>query len=402
MKIQFRYRSIGLAALAISLLAIAAFPQTAWAGSANANNARAEVAEERRAANNGQAKKAEPTSTEPSPTANNVDGAGGPTTHGSESGPGGQTCDGDPSQPHDPENVYENTCDSYDDPNNQGSDNGAGDGQATGKPCEGCVGNADDKDPGGQAGGGAVDHNNGYECDMRGAGANQGNNGVGFGNPAHTGCEPTTEEPCEPATGEDENCEPICKPTPSQNADCTEKCKPTATQNADCTEKCKPTATQNADCTEKCKPTATQNADCTEKCKPTATQNADCTEKTCPEGQQMGTDGTCNPPPCVPSPTTVCGQSTPTCVESLGAERCGGASVLGEVLGRPAERLDVLGVSIEAPAVAPAALARTGGFELTALVQAGLVLAMFGLGLTVLGHRRRQTTVDIAGRLAGW
>ncbi|HYI46392.1 MAG TPA: hypothetical protein VE174_13125 [Actinomycetota bacterium] len=43
--------------------------------------------------------------------------------------------------------------------------------------CAGCVGNADNKNPPGQYPG---DHNNGYECD--------GNNGVGKGNPAHSGC----------------------------------------------------------------------------------------------------------------------------------------------------------------------------------------------------------------------
>jgi hypothetical protein len=46
-----------------------------------------------------------------------------------------------------------------------------------GKPCNGCVGNADDKAPPGQSPG---DKNHGYECDL--------NHGVGLGNPAHTGC----------------------------------------------------------------------------------------------------------------------------------------------------------------------------------------------------------------------
>jgi hypothetical protein len=44
-----------------------------------------------------------------------------------------------------------------------------------GKPCDGCVGNADNKSPKGQSNG---DKNHGYECDD--------NNGVGKGNPAHT------------------------------------------------------------------------------------------------------------------------------------------------------------------------------------------------------------------------
>lgn len=50
-----------------------------------------------------------------------------------------------------------------------------------GKPCNGCVGNADDKAPPGQMLDG-TDKNAGYECDR--------NNGVGKGNPAHTACVP--------------------------------------------------------------------------------------------------------------------------------------------------------------------------------------------------------------------
>ena len=52
------------------------------------------------------------------------------------------------------------------------------------RPCAGCVGNADLKNPPGQYKDGS-DHNNGYECD--------GNNGIAKTNPAHTGCvQPTT------------------------------------------------------------------------------------------------------------------------------------------------------------------------------------------------------------------
>lgn len=49
---------------------------------------------------------------------------------------------------------------------------------AKGKPANGTVGNADDKSPSGQS---KDDKNAGYECDR--------NNGVGKGNPAHSGCE---------------------------------------------------------------------------------------------------------------------------------------------------------------------------------------------------------------------
>ena len=48
-----------------------------------------------------------------------------------------------------------------------------------GPPCNGCVGNADDKDPPGQEADGS-DANAGYECDR--------NPGIGDGNPAHSAC----------------------------------------------------------------------------------------------------------------------------------------------------------------------------------------------------------------------
>jgi hypothetical protein len=69
--------------------------------------------------------------------------------------------------------AYDPTC------NGSPSLNGKGDGQANGKPCAGCVGNADAKNPPGQQPNGK-DPNAGYECDR--------NQGVGQSNPAHTGC----------------------------------------------------------------------------------------------------------------------------------------------------------------------------------------------------------------------
>ena len=60
--------------------------------------------------------------------------------------------------------------------------NGNGNGEATGKPCAGCVGRADNKEPQGQMPDAVSDGNNGYECD--------GNNGIAKTNPAHTGCSP--------------------------------------------------------------------------------------------------------------------------------------------------------------------------------------------------------------------
>jgi len=59
------------------------------------------------------------------------------------------------------------------------SRNGNGTGKSVGKPCAGCVGKADNKNPKGQMPNGS-DHNAGYECDR--------NHGIGRSNPAHTGC----------------------------------------------------------------------------------------------------------------------------------------------------------------------------------------------------------------------
>jgi hypothetical protein len=74
------------------------------------------------------------------------------------------------------------------------SQNGNGTGNANGKPDAGTVGNADNKNPGVNNGQGQMpngsDHNAGYECDT--------NNGVGQGNPAHTGCNPASNLPFSP------------------------------------------------------------------------------------------------------------------------------------------------------------------------------------------------------------
>lgn len=91
----------------------------------------------------------------------------------------GDSCDGDPSGGSDTGHGA-NTGDEFDSncPSDDGpAPNGNGGGDAKGKPCAGCVGNADDKNPPGQ---GKNDKNKGYECDD--------NKGVGKGNPAHTGC----------------------------------------------------------------------------------------------------------------------------------------------------------------------------------------------------------------------
>jgi hypothetical protein len=69
--------------------------------------------------------------------------------------------------------------------------NGNGNGNATGKPCAGCVGSADNKNPPGQFPNG-TDLNAGYECDT--------NHGIGRTNPAHTGCQAVPPTPPVPET----------------------------------------------------------------------------------------------------------------------------------------------------------------------------------------------------------
>ena len=67
--------------------------------------------------------------------------------------------------------------------------NGNGDGLGVGKPCAGCVGKADNKNPPGQFPNGS-DPNAGYECDT--------NSGIGRTNPAHTGCVSSPPQPVAP------------------------------------------------------------------------------------------------------------------------------------------------------------------------------------------------------------
>lgn len=71
--------------------------------------------------------------------------------------------------------------------------NGNGGGESVGKPCAGCVGKADNKNPQGQMPDGS-DANAGYECDR--------NHGIGRSNPAHTSCQPGEQPPGEQPPGE--------------------------------------------------------------------------------------------------------------------------------------------------------------------------------------------------------
>lgn len=112
------------------------------------------------------------------------------------------------------------------------SENGKGEGEANGKPCAGCVGKADNKNPPGQQPDG-TDHNAGYECDR--------NQGIGKTNPAHTGCSPApsvspTESPCVPSDADP--CVPPC--VPSDADPCVPPCVPTDSEP--CEPVCVPTA----------------------------------------------------------------------------------------------------------------------------------------------------------------
>jgi hypothetical protein len=124
------------------------------------------------------------------------------TTESSDHSEGNAGTSGDPSEPQPRSNAdnnggganHEGPYDSTRDGSPSGNGNGGG--EATGKPCAGCVGKADNKNPKGQYPNGS-DHNNGYECD--------GNNGIAKTNPAHTGC---TDDP-----------PPLCVDDPNTPAD---------------------------------------------------------------------------------------------------------------------------------------------------------------------------------------
>lgn len=192
---KFRHRFPALVLVAIALIAFAAAPASADSSHATGNSGTS----------------GDPSQPQPRSNADN-NGNGANTT-----GPYDSTRDGSP------------------------SGNGNGDGNANGKPCAGCVGKADNKNPPGQQPG-PQDNNNGYECD--------GNNGIAKTNPAHTGCQPGTTPP-------PPGCTEHCQPPPS----CTDHCQP-----PECTQHCQPTL----GCTEHCQP-------------PTECTAAHCQPPTCSE-----------------------------------------------------------------------------------------------------------------------
>ncbi len=186
--------------------------------------------------------------------------------------------------------------------------NGQGKGKAVGKPCAGCVGKADNKNPHGQMPG-PSDQNAGYECDR--------NNGIGKTNPAHTGCKEGTPPdctvtgncpppPCEP-TPANYNCgvPPTCQPTPeNNNCGVPPTCQPTP-ENNNCgvPPTCQPTPENNF-CTPpaSCEPTDA-NDYCGQggpECVPDGNEDENCVageeEILCPNGKVMPANGKCKKP----------------------------------------------------------------------------------------------------------
>jgi hypothetical protein len=171
----------------------------------------------------GQLKKQPTASTTASPTVNSTAQPGS-----SDHSQGNASTTGDASSPQPYSNADQNNTGANDTSasnpykstrDGSPSQNGNGNGKATGKPCAGCVGKADNKNPKGQAPNGS-DHNAGYECDR--------NHGIGRSNPAHTGCKSTLPPP--PPTCEQTN---TCPPKP----DCktTNTCpKPPCEQTGTC------------------------------------------------------------------------------------------------------------------------------------------------------------------------
>lgn len=124
--------------------------------------------------------------------------------------------------------------------NGSPSQNGNGHGKAKRKPCAGCVGKADNKNPHGQYPSGS-DHNRGYECDK--------NHGVGKGNPAHTGCTSSHNPP--PSCSHGKDCKPPCD-YKKGCGHCSHGCRPHCEGN-----NCKPPCGGNCKCEHGCTTTVT-------------------------------------------------------------------------------------------------------------------------------------------------
>jgi len=208
------------------------------------------------------------------------------------------------------------------------SGNGNGGGNATGKPCAGCVGKADNKNPPGQFKDGS-DHNAGYECDR--------NHGIGRSNPAHTGCKP-----------------PVTTCPPGQhlvNGQC-------VTDSSGCPEG---QHLVNGQC-------VTDSSGCPQG--QTLVDGQCLTDSGgCPEGQHM-VDGSCQTTP----------PSTCPAGQHAGAD---GTCVLGE---KQTRKPTVQGEKVTQT---PGSLPMTGA-DVAAMVMTGLIGLGVGSALLVAGGRRRR------------
>jgi hypothetical protein len=257
--------------------------------------------------------------------------------------------------------------------NGAASDNGNGNGTATGKPCAGCVGKADNKFPPGQAPNGPAEHNNGYECD--------GNNGIGQTNPAHTGCQaqlpppPPTCETCQPP--------PPCPCTPPPPTTCLTPTGPTAVSG--------PTSSQGATGTSTGAPTTGPASPSSPQ---TSTNVAASGAVSTSPGTSAPTSGPATTGGNVPTSVSATTGEQTTAVQGASGGTTTSPSVLAES-GTATPSASVLGASgagtgsVAATASPSSGLAFTGFSELTATA-AALALLIGGL-LLVMAARRRTT-----------
>jgi hypothetical protein len=287
-------------------------------------------------------------------------GSGSADSGGSDHNSGNAGTSGDPSQPQPLSNADQNSggangkcpggpyCSTRD---GSPSGNGNGNGKATGKPCAGCVGKADNKNPKGQYPNGS-DNNAGYECDR--------NHGIGRTNPAHTGCTTSTPPPCDSTT---EDC--------GGGGGCD-----ASTQDCGGGGGCD-ASTQ--DC---------GGGDCGTD---TSASNDDCTPG-CPDGQVMGDDGECTTPGCpageVMNDSGDC-TPTPDCVPTAANDFC--STVEGEHHSRnpkPSTKptTHVLGEKVTRT---PSALPFTGAEGIGLMLGTAAMALTVGGGLMIAARRRR-------------
>ena len=275
------------------------------------------------------------------------------TSGSSDHSSGNAGTSGDPSQPQPPSNADQNSggangkcpggpyCSTRD---GSPSGNGNGNGKATGKPCAGCVGKADNKNPKGQYPNGS-DHNAGYECDR--------NHGIGRTNPAHTGCR-STPPPCDSATqdcGGGGGCDTATEDCGGGGCDeATEDCGGGGCDEA--TEDCGGGGCDTA--TEDC-----GGGDCD-------TATTDCGENDCTTDEDCGTP----PPACVPT------EANNFCSTVEGEHHTRSPKPTTKVLGEKVTRT-------------PSALPFTGAAGIGLMLGTAALAVTVGGGLMIATRRRR-------------